>query len=192
MIFHCNSGKNKDFYQKYQEPASCYFMEEAILSLCWNTAVQCQKAVTGMEAGDHLFSSVLCEQRGLQEENKGIEMGHFHPPELDFLWKTIRRVRGSGNHTYSCVVWPSFQMSHITFPTGRASLEEKRHWSVRQVFHHQLPGVVSAMWSCWDHQPASGAERDGLAVLVLLPCSRRAAAGSLLPWTALQGSHSPG
>lgn len=64
-----------------------------------------ESKVTGMEAGDHLFSQIFCDQGGFQEENKGIEMRHFCPPELDFLWKAIRRVRGSGSCTYSRVVW---------------------------------------------------------------------------------------
>lgn len=75
------------------------------LHLLKHSSAVSESKVTGMEAGDHLFSCILCEQRGLQEENKGIEMRHFCPPELDFLWKIVRRVRGSGSHTYTHVVW---------------------------------------------------------------------------------------
>lgn len=63
-------------------------------------------------------------QRGLQEENKGIEMRHFCPPELDFLWQTLRRVGESGNCTCSRSM-AGFQVGHNIFPTWNQPWGEK-------------------------------------------------------------------
>lgn len=185
MICHCNSGKNEVLYQKYQIPTSCYFMEETILSICWNAAAQCQKAKWQAWKQETISSHVYYVIKGIPGGKQGHWKRHFCPSGLYFLWKAIRRVRGSGNCTYSHVVW--LVSSWVTASSNRESgigLEEKRHWSVKQVYQQQLPGVVSVIWSCWDSPSCLWSWGSWIAVLMLLAQSRGVGAGSGLPWTA--------
>lgn len=90
MICHYNSGKKQGF--TLEVPSTSKFLlyrrGHSLHVLKYSSAVS-ESKVTGMEAGDHLFSCILCDQGGFQEENKGIEMRHFCPPELDFYGRLL-------------------------------------------------------------------------------------------------------
>lgn len=99
-------------------------------------------------------------------------MRHFCSPELDCLGKTIRRVRGSGDSTYSHVVgqvskWVRKSSQAAGQPRGEKALVSvlDKHTTNKLPWWRVLAEAVGIP------QPACGAERDRLATLMLLPPS---------------------
>lgn len=77
-------------------------------------------------------------------------MRHFCSPELDCLGKTIRRVRGSGDSTYSHVVGQVSKWVRKSSQAAGQPRGEKALVSVGQAYHQQTPVVAGVSWSCWD------------------------------------------